>query len=158
LQKVNLDKKNSEIINQFKLLPHPEGGWFREILRSESHVIRKDGERRNNITAIYYMLCKDEISTWHRVNSADEIWIYIKGAPLNLWCLDDGNKELRKLRIDSNNPIEMIPAGYWQAATSCGAFTLASCCVGPGFDFFDFERLRSIDPLLRPNKALKELI
>ena len=104
------------------------------------------------------MLLKDEISTWHRVNFADEIWIYLKGAPLNLWCLDDDNKELRKLRIDSNNPIEMIPSGYWQAATSSGAFTLASCCVGPGFDFSDFELLRNTDPSLRPNKALSELI
>ena len=104
------------------------------------------------------MLCKNEISTWHRVNSADEIWIYLKGAPLNLWCLDDGNKELRKLRIDSNNPIEMIPSGHWQAATSSGAFFLTSCCVGPGFDFYDFQMLRNLEPSFRPTKALRELM
>jgi len=153
-----LDKKSSEIIKRFKLLPHPEGGWFREILRSEIDVTRKDGERRNNITGIYYMLRKNEISTWHRINFADEIWIYLKGSPLNLWCLDDGNKELRKLRIDYNNPIEMIPSGYWQAAKSSGVFTLASCCVGPGFDYSDFEILSNINPSLRPSKAIKELI
>jgi len=28
---VNLNKKNIEIIKQFNLSPHPEGGWFREI-------------------------------------------------------------------------------------------------------------------------------
>ena len=153
-----MDKKSSEIIKQFKLLPHPEGGWFREISRSENYITRKDGEKRNNITGIYYMLRKNEISTWHRVNSADEIWIYLKGAPLNLWCLDDGNKKLRKFRLDSNNPIEMIPSGYWQAAKSIGLFTLASCCVGPGFDFSDFQMLRNLEPSLRPTKALKELI
>ena len=152
-----MDKKSSEIIKRFKLSPHPEGGWFREILRSESYVLREDGVKRNNITGIFYMLSKNEFSAWHRVNFADEIWIYHKGAPLNLWCLDDGNKELRKLRIDSNNPIEMIPSGFWQAARSSGAFTLASCCVGPGFDFTDFEMLRNVDPSLRPTKALKEL-
>ena len=153
-----MDKKNTETINQYKLLPHPEGGWFREILRSESYVTRKDGKKRNNITGIYYMLCKNEISTWHRVNSADEIWIYLKGAPLNLWSLDETNKKLRKQRLDSNNPIEMIPSGYWQAAKSCGEFTLAFCCVGPGFDFSDFEMLRNIEPRLRPNKAFQEFI
>ena len=153
-----MDKEYTEIINQLKLLPHPEGGWFREILRSESYVTRKDGKERNSITGIYFMLCKNEISTWHRVNYADEIWIYLKGAPLNLWCLDDGNKELIKLRIDSNNPIEMIPSGHWQAARSRGPFTLASCCVGPGFDFSDFEMLRNINPSLRPTKAIKELM
>ena len=153
-----MNKKSSEIIKQFKLLPHPEGGWFREILRSENYITRKDGKKRNNITGIYYMLHKNDISTWHRVNYADEIWIHLKGAPLNLWSLDDGNKQLRKLRIDSNNPIEMIPSGYWQAATSSGAFTLASCCVGPGFDFSDFQILRKLDPSLRPSKALRELM
>ena len=136
-----MDKKSSKIIDRYNLLPHPEGGWFREILRGECSVTRKDGKKRNSITGIYYMLRKNEISTWHRVNSADEIWIYLKGSPLNLWCLDNGNKELRKLRIDSNNPIEMIPSGYWQAAKSNGLFTLASCCVGPGFNFSDFEML-----------------
>ena len=152
-----MDKKSSEIIKQFKLSPHPEGGWFKEILRSDNYVTRKDGEKRNNITGIYYMLLKNEISTWHRVNSADEIWIHLKGAPLDLWCLDDGNKKLRKLTLDSNNPIEMIPSGYWQAAKSIGSFTLASCCVGPGFDYSDFQMLRNLEPSLRPTKALKEL-
>ena len=52
----------------------------------------------------------------------------------------------------------MIPSGYWQAAKSTGAFTLTSCCVGPGFDFSDFQILRNLDPSLRPTKALKELI
>ena len=153
-----MDKESSEIINQFKLSPHPEGGWFREILRSESFVIRKDGKKRNNISGIYYLLCKGEKSSWHRVNYADEIWIYLQGSPLNIWCLDDDNKKIRHLRLDSKNPIQMIPSGYWQAATSSGKFTLTSCFVGPGFDFLDFEMLRNIDPSLRPDKAIQELI
>ena len=153
-----MDKKSSEIIKQFKLSPHPVGGWFREILRSENYVTRKDGVKRNTITGIYFMLRNNEISGWHRLNSADEIWIYLKGASLDLWCLDDGNKELKKLSLDSNNPIEMIPSGYWQAAKSCGEFTFTSCCVGPGFDFSDFEMLRSLKPSLRPTKALKDLL
>ena len=153
-----LDKSSTEIINQFKLSLHPEGGWFREILRSENYVTRKDGKKRNNITSIYYLLCKSEKSKWHRVNSSDEIWIYLQGDPLNLYFLDDNNKKLRNIRLDSNNPIEMIPSGYWQAASSSGEFTLTSCCVGPGFDFEDFEMLRNIDPSLRPVNAIKELI
>ncbi len=104
------------------------------------------------------MLCKNEKSSWHRVNFADEIWIYLKGAPLNIWCLDNDNKALRKLSINSNNPVEFIPSGYWQAAKSSGEFTLTSCCVGPGFDFLDFELLKNIDPSLRPAKAIKAFI
>ena len=67
---MNLDKSSSEIINKFKLSAHPEGGWFREIIRGENHVTRNDGKKRNNITSIYYLLCKSERSKWHRLNSA----------------------------------------------------------------------------------------
>ena len=52
----------------------------------------------------------------------------------------------------------MIPSGYWQAATSSRAFSLTSCCVGPGFDFYDFQMLRNLEPSFRPTKALKELM
>ena len=155
---MKLCKSSTEIINQFKLSLHPEGGWFREIIRSENLVNRNDGQKRNNITSIYYLLCANERSKWHRVNSSDEIWIYLQGAPLNLYFLDDNNKELKNIRLDSNNPIEMIPSGYWQAASTTGEFTLTSCCVGPGFEFKDFEMLKNIDPSLRPAKAFQELI
>ena len=77
---------------------------------------------------------RDAKSAWHRVKNADEIWIYLRGDPLNLWCLDNDNKLIRNLILDSNNPVEMIPSGYWQAAKSTGEFTLVSCCVGPGCD------------------------
>tara|TARA_S200000501_G_C20446237_1_gene578855 strand:- start:3 stop:248 length:246 start_codon:yes stop_codon:yes gene_type:complete len=81
---VDLDNKTLDIINQFKLSLHPEEGWFREIFRSEDNVTGKDGEKRSTITSIYYLLCKGEKSAWHRVNSADEIWIQLQGAPFNL--------------------------------------------------------------------------
>ena len=110
---------------------------------SESHLTRENGEKRPNVIGIQYMLCKNKISTSHGVKFAIEIWIYLENTPLNLWCLDDGNKEWRRRRIDSNNPITIIPAGYWQAAKTFGEYTLASCCVGPGFDFLDFEMLRN---------------
>ena len=88
-----MNKKSSEIIKQFKLLPHPERAWFKEILISESHLTRENGEKRPNVIGIQYMLCKNKISTSHGVKFAIEIWIYLENTPLNLWCLDDGNKE-----------------------------------------------------------------
>ena len=155
---MKLDKKCSEIIKKFKLSPHPEGGWFKEVLRSKNFVTREDGQKRNNITGIYYLLCNGGKSSWHRVNFSDEIWIYLQGEPLELWILDNMNDKIKNLRLDSINPIEIIPAGYWQAARTCGTYTLTSCCVAPGFDFMDFEMLRNIEPSLRPAKAINELI
>ena len=92
---MNPNKNYIEIIKQFNLSPHPEGGWFREIVRSKNALIREDGQSRNFITGIYYLLERDAKSAWHRVKNADEIWIYLRGDPLNLWCLDDDNKLIR---------------------------------------------------------------
>ena len=44
---MNPNKKNIEIIKQFNLSPHPESGWFREIVRSENSLVREDGQIRN---------------------------------------------------------------------------------------------------------------
>ena len=52
---MNPNQKNLEIIKQFNLSPHPEGGWFKEIVRSKNSIIREDGEIRNFITGIYYL-------------------------------------------------------------------------------------------------------
>ena len=84
----------------------------------------------------------------------------LRGDPLQLWCLDNDNKLIRNLILDSNNPVEMIPSGYWQAAKSKGEFefTLVSSCVGPGFDFKDFELLRNTNQNSRLDKAINDLI
>ncbi|MFL0748838.1 MAG: cupin domain-containing protein [Prochlorococcus sp.] len=44
------DNAVSELIGQFELTPPPEGGWFRELIRSELTVQRSDGHKRNAIT------------------------------------------------------------------------------------------------------------
>ena len=57
---MNPNQESLEIIKQFNLSPHPEGGWFREIVRSKNSLIREDGQSRNFITVIYYLLMRDE--------------------------------------------------------------------------------------------------
>ena len=74
---MNPEQQNIKIIKQFNLSPHPEGGWYREIARSKNSLIRDDGQSRNFITGIYYLLERDAKSAWHRVKNADEIWIYL---------------------------------------------------------------------------------
>ncbi len=101
---------------------------------------------------------KDAKSSCHGVKNADEIWIYLRGDPLNLWYLDNDNKFIRNIILDSNNPGEMNPFRYWQAAKSIGEFTLVSCCVGPGFDFKDFELIRNTNHTYRLDKAINDLI
>jgi len=73
-----------ELIQQLNLEPHPEGGYYRRIHRSESRVLREaDGTRRRALTSIYYLLTEGSLSRWHRV-LADEAWHHYEGAPLEL--------------------------------------------------------------------------
>ena len=131
----------SKLIKQFQLSRHPEGGWFREIIRSDLNVLRNDGKTRRAITGIIFLLTKGEQSKWHRVNYADEIWVYLQGAPLTLWQKSSEENQSKKSILNEANPMILIPAGHWQAASSQCHYTLTSCFVGPGFEFSDFEML-----------------
>jgi hypothetical protein len=42
--------------------------------------------------------------------------------------------------------VHTVPALWWQAARPLGAFALAGCTVGPGFEYEDFSLLED-DPM-----------
>lgn len=135
-----------QIIRQFNLVPHIEGGYFKEIYRSQDLVksSKYDGENRVAYTSIYYLLTGNEYSSWHKLKS-DEIWHFYHGCPLLLYVLDPA-KGLLTLQL--GNAIEenesqfqiMIPANHWFAAqpTKSDSYTLVSCTVAPGFEYQDF--------------------
>ncbi|MDP6689908.1 MAG: cupin domain-containing protein [Alphaproteobacteria bacterium] len=122
-----------QVIAALALQPHPEGGQYAETYRHQP----ADGGR-GAMTAIYYLLQAGEVSAWHRVNDADEIWHYYAGAPLELRC----GKERWLLGPDlasGQRPQAVIPEGEWQSARSLGVWTLVGCTVGPAFEFAGFE-------------------
>jgi uncharacterized protein len=127
-----------EVIRELSLAPHPEGGFFRETFRDEARA----GAGRAASTAIYYLLAQGEISQWHRVDAA-EIWHFYAGAPLEL-CLSEDGLEADRHRLGADlaageRPQLVAPAGWWQSASSLGAWTLVGCTVAPGFEFSRFE-------------------
>ena len=128
----------TEIIAALELQPHPEGGHYRETYRHAP----ADGSR-GAMTAIYYLLAVGDVSAWHRVNDADEIWHYYAGAPLVLTLSPNGHDaESYHLGPDisrAQKPQVVVPAGCWQTAESLGAWTLVGCTVGPAFSFDGFE-------------------
>ena len=144
---INLTAEVNKLIDRYQLIPHPEGGWYRELHRSKLNVIRSDDENRSAFTMILFLLPSGHLSRWHRVANADESWHYIAGDPLELYSLSpDGGAPIKVLlgfSIYDNKllPVSVIPAGFWQAAQSSGAWSLVSCCVGPGFCFEDFSLL-----------------
>ncbi len=127
-----------EIVRLLGLAPHPEGGRYRETFRDAPA-----GGGRGCLTAIYYLLREGEVSAWHRVTDAVELWHHYAGAPLELSVSADG-RELVTWRLGDDlaageRPQAAVPAGAWQTARSLGPWTLAGCTVAPAFAFSGFE-------------------
>jgi predicted cupin superfamily sugar epimerase len=80
--------------------------------------------------------------------AADEVWHFYEGDPLELAIANPDATEIKVVRLGpltaQGEPVRVVPAGCWQAARSLGAYTLAGCTVGPGFDFADFVLLRDL--------------
>ena len=76
-------KKAEYWIEKLNLKKHPEGGYFRETYRSDLLIEKLalpegfPGERSIS-TAIYFLLCNDEFSAFHRIKS-DELWHFYCG-------------------------------------------------------------------------------
>ncbi len=126
------------IIERLNLLPHPEGGWYRQTWMADA----PPGQRAAG-TAILFLLRAGERSHWHRVD-ADEIWLWHAGAPLELAIsATDAGPAARHLLggdvLAGQLPQVVVPAHHWQGARSLGGYTLVSCTVSPAFRFEGFE-------------------
>lgn len=135
------------LINQYQLAPHPEGGYFKETYRSAENIAHAAlpetfSGPRSFSTAIYFLLLKDLFSAFHRIKS-DECWHFYEGDSLHVHVLHlNGEYELIKLGRDSANGEvyqAIVPAGTWFASESMGNYSFVGCTVAPGFDFNDFE-------------------
>lgn len=138
-----LPKEAQRLVDTLGLVPHPEGGFYRETFRSPQKVEKPPGVTRSASTAIYFLLPAGTFSAWHRVTS-DEAWHHYAGDPVDLHLLDarDGHRQVR-LGPDVHGgevPQYVVAAGIYQAAVPAGArYALCGCTVAPGFDFADFE-------------------
>lgn len=136
----------AELIHALALRPHPEGGWYREVYRSDEAVAAaglpaRYGGPRSLATAIYFLLEAGQFSAFHRLRS-DESWFHHAGGDLRIWEIDEAGA----LRVTDIGPGAMrwqhvIPRGRWFAARPAPSapFALIGCAVAPGFDFADFE-------------------
>ncbi len=133
-------------VNKLNLLPHPEGGFYKETYRSKELVnsisLNNKKVERPSSTAIYFLLTKGNFSAFHRIAS-DEMWHFYHGDPLVVHVIHptgDYEKILLGNEIDNNCvPQALVPAKSWFASESLGQYSLVGCTVAPGFDFEDFE-------------------
>ncbi len=122
-----------QLIHTLALTPHPEGGWYRQVFKSEERVTRHaDDAQRSALTTIYFLLVEGTTSAWHRVQS-DEVWHFYEGDGLELLTRESST------RLDADHRVHVVKAREWQAARPLGAYALVGCTVGPGFEFEDFE-------------------
>lgn len=144
LKRLAITPEARALIRKLSLIPHPEGGHYREIHRAAESVRTSKG-RRSALTTIWFLLARGEKSVFHRVRS-DEVWHHHAGAPLRLWRVAADFSAHEEIDLGpvrgKRRPVAVIAAGEWQAAESAGEFTLVACAVGPGFEFADFALLR----------------
>lgn len=126
------------VVELLGLEPHPEGGHYIETYRD----FAANGGR-GSCSSIYYLLAAGEVSAWHRVTEADEIWHWYGGAPLALTtAASAGPARTFILGTDlraGQAPQATIPAGDWQTAVSQGEWSLVGCTVAPAFEFAYWE-------------------
>lgn len=135
-------------IEQLGLEPHPEGGYFVEVYRSEEKIVKSALPKRFAgdrafCTGIFYLVEAGDFSAFHRIKS-DETWHFYAGGPLDVLMLSkEGVITVRLGReLHKGQVLQMtVPAEVWFAARPVegSRYTLAGCTVSPGFDFADFE-------------------
>jgi predicted cupin superfamily sugar epimerase len=136
----------AEVAATLGLVPHREGGHYRETYRSPVAIPTPAG-MRSLCTTILYLLTADDPSRFHRLRF-DEVWFFHAGSLVEMVFLDPHET----LFIGPEAPQALTPGGRWMAARVApparGAATapaaapdwaLVGCVVSPGFEYDDFE-------------------
>lgn len=129
-------------IEKLGLQAHPEGGYFRELYRSDLTQTFEMGQR-NLATSIYFLLCQEEKSHFHQLTS-DELWYFHAGGPASVHIFDHSGYRNVHLGLDleaGQLPQILLPRKCIFAAEVLDKsnYTLTGCVVAPGFDFQDFR-------------------
>jgi uncharacterized protein len=129
-----------QLVKSLELLPHPEGGFYKETYRSIETI---EGGKRNLMTSIYFLLTSENVSKFHRIKS-DEHWYFHAGSPLIIHSLDENGHHKRLVGNDIENgvfPHFFVPKDtiFGSSVLEENSYSLVSCVVAPGFDFEDFE-------------------
>jgi uncharacterized protein len=136
---MNTQERINELIEQLALLPHPEGGYYKETYRSSETI---DGEQCM-MTSILFLLTSENASNFHRIQS-DEHWYFHEGSPLIVHVIGESGHEQKQLGLDlsaGQSPYHLVKKQdiFGSEVQETNSYSLVSCAVAPGFMFRDFE-------------------
>ena len=139
--------KAQDLIRQYELQPHPEGGWYKLTYKSNESIPaialpRRFGGDRVFSTAIYFLLEKENFSAFHKIKS-DECWHFYDGDPLHVYIIDqEGTLRVITLGKNADQTFQyVVPANCWFASRPAldSEYCFVGCTVAPGFEFDDFQ-------------------
>jgi predicted cupin superfamily sugar epimerase len=122
-----------QVVERLSLVPHPEGGWYREVYRDAA------------VSTIHYVIPARGLAPLHRVHARVELWHFYGGAPVEVHTIVDDRYAVVTLGPDA--PIAVVPPGAWQATRAGEGAAWCGCTVAPAFDFAAWE-MPSRDQLL----------
>jgi predicted cupin superfamily sugar epimerase len=155
-----------DLIAKLELVPHPEGGFFREIYRSGAPPMTSRGRTdasgevmvtplgdRNQLTSMFWMANNDMPVLKMGVNVSMHIHYYNGGAPFRYYLIG-ADKVVKQVVLGPDPssgheqqmvvPSDTFKFGVLERPTAAFAkdttrFVLVSEAVCPGFDFEDFN-------------------
>ncbi len=149
-----------EWITHLSLIPHPEGGFYRETYRAPFEVAPAGEGFASAVTSIHYLLEGVDFSAFHRI-AYPELWYHHDGGALDIHEIDAaGNYRVRRLGRGPGELLSLaVEPNVWFAAEVVGktGFALVSCAVAPGFRFEIFE-MGKRDELIRQFPAHTEIL
>ena len=157
----------TDLIRQFQLAAHPEGGYYRETYVSPDIIGRaglpsRYSSERRGAKAIYFLLPGDQVSKFHRIR-CEEIWCFHFGFAMTIFIIHrDGTVQELLLGTEierGEHPQLIIPHNVWFGAkvNKKNAYAFLSCITAPGFEYEDFE-LAERNALLQEYPQHRELI
>lgn len=142
-----------EIINRFNLVPHVEGGYFKETFHSSISYNNK----QVLYSSILFLLGENDISHLH-ILEEDELWYYQGGDDCTIVELDENlNYKEIKLGIKSQDafPQYLVKKGHIFGSKYKGiSYTLVGCMVSPSFTYEHFKLIKKEDLKGRVNDEI----
>lgn len=128
-------------IKKLNLIPHEEGGYFKEDRYLSKVPIQTEIGCRFTCSHIYFLVTKDKFSSFHKLLS-DEIWHHYDGNDLKIHILDPQTKEYTMKLLGKGDASELfvvVPANTWFAVEVANndkdSYGLVGCTVTPSFDY-----------------------